>query len=104
MLSCAPTSTSHQLLTLHIYDHATLSYLEAVNKIFEKGLLSHDKVTDGDDEIFASISEGLEYFIEWCDKAIENGNNHVTTDTISTHSIHLVMQIILINAHPSCRC
>ena len=91
MLSYAPTSTSHQLLTLHmIVQH---SYLEAVNKIFEKGLLSHDKVTDGDDEILASISEGLEYFIEWCDEAIENGNNHVTTDTILPHSIHLVMHI-----------
>ena len=53
------------------------SYLEAVNKIFEKGLLSYEKVTDGNDEISANITEGLEYFIEWCNEAIEKGNKHV---------------------------
>ena len=52
------------------YDRATLSYLEAVHNIFEKGLLSHEKATDGDHE---SITEGLEYFIEWCDEASEKG-------------------------------
>ena len=55
------------------YDSATLEYLKAIRKIFECGLLSHDKVTDGDATPLSSISEGLQYFKEWCDEAEEHG-------------------------------
>ena len=51
-----------------------MEYLKAVRKIFECGLLSHDKVTDGDALPLLSISEGLQYFEEWCDEAISHGN------------------------------
>ena len=55
------------------YDSATLEYLRAIRKIFEYGLLSHEKVTDGDASPLLSVSEGLQYFEEWCDEAISHG-------------------------------
>ena len=55
------------------YDTATLAYLLAIRKIFECGLLSHDKVADGDAAPLLSISEGLQYFDEWCDKVKKQG-------------------------------
>ena len=53
---------------------ATLEFLIALSKIIEKGLLSHKKVTDGDATALTNMTEGLQYFEEWCDEAIYNGN------------------------------
>ena len=53
------------------YDHASLEFLRAPNNIFEQGLLSHYKVTDGDATPLTKMREGIGYFEEsWCDKAI----------------------------------
>ncbi|XP_065905179.1 uncharacterized protein [Dysidea avara] len=43
----------------------TLQYLEACNKIFEKGLLSHDKICDVDSKVLHSISTGFSFFEKW---------------------------------------
>ena len=43
----------------------TLKYLEACNKIFEKGLLSHKRITSVDSEILTSIKTGFHYFVSW---------------------------------------
>ena len=66
-----------QQLEISKYDSATLEYLKATRNIFEYGLLSHDKVTDGDALPLQNISEGLQYFEAWCDEAISHGNIHV---------------------------
>ena len=39
-----------------------LSFLEACNKIFEQGLLSHDKVTACDSQVLTNIKEGYQFF------------------------------------------
>ena len=65
-------STTIDTLTTK-YDRASLEFLRALNNIFEQGLLSHYKVTDGDATPLTKMREGIEYFEEWCDEAIENG-------------------------------
>ena len=42
---------------------ATLRYLEACHKFFEKGLLSHEKVCNVDCKVMKSIEEGFSYFV-----------------------------------------
>ena len=44
---------------------ATLRYLEACHKLFEKGLLSHEKVCDVDSKAVKSIKEGYSFFVNW---------------------------------------
>ena len=73
------------LSELHSYSHQTpaprdsfsaklaLSYLEACNKIFERGLLSHDKVTSSDCQVVLNIQEGYKFFTEWLDEIYETG-------------------------------
>ena len=62
---------------------ATLHYLEACNKIFEKGLLSHDKV-------IRSIKQGFSYFAEWHASLSKDGEYlwtvcmHTSTGSICT--------------------
>ena len=63
-----------QQLEISKYNSATLEYLKATRNIFECGLLSRDKVTDGDALPLQNISEGLHYFEEWCDEVISHGN------------------------------
>lgn len=55
------------------YDSATLEYLVALRKIFERGLLSHNEVADGDAAPLQNICEGFQYFEEWCDEVREHG-------------------------------
>lgn len=51
----------------------TLKYLEACNKIFEKGYLSHSKITDMNSEVLTSIDEGYKFFVNWLDQVLEKG-------------------------------
>ncbi|XP_065907460.1 uncharacterized protein [Dysidea avara] len=43
----------------------TMKYLEACSKIFENGLLSHDRVTDVNSAILKNIREGFKFFRSW---------------------------------------
>lgn len=43
----------------------TLKYLQACNKIFENGFLSHDRVTSVNSNVLKSIKEGYEFFRSW---------------------------------------
>ena len=43
----------------------TLQYLEACNRIFEKGFLCHEKICDTDSPVLHSISTGFSYFLKW---------------------------------------
>ena len=51
----------------------TLQYLEACNKLFEEGFLSHRKITDINSDVLKSISQGYEFFTSWINQLIENG-------------------------------
>ncbi|XP_014672683.1 PREDICTED: uncharacterized protein LOC106813138 [Priapulus caudatus] len=44
---------------------ATHSYLTACNLIFERGFLSHDKVTNADQHVLENIIAGYDYFETW---------------------------------------
>jgi len=43
----------------------TLKYLEACNKIFENGLLSHDRVFDRNSDILKNVKDGYTFFCSW---------------------------------------
>ena len=51
-----------------------LSYLEACNKIFERGLLSHDKVASTDCQVVRNIHEGYQFYTKWLDQIYETGD------------------------------
>ena len=43
----------------------TLQYLEACNRLFEKGCLSHEKICDTGSPVLDSISIGFSYILKW---------------------------------------
>ena len=51
----------------------TIQYLEACSKLFENGLLSHDKISLGHRDVIESMENGFMFFVGWCDDAILNG-------------------------------
>ena len=75
-----PTTTFQQELVLsELYQYTTqvpepedvnsvkltLQYLEACNRLFEKGFLCHQKISDIDSPVLDSISMGFSYFLKW---------------------------------------
>ena len=54
----------------------TLGYLEACNKLFERGLLSHEKVDDMNCEVIQLINKGFQFFTDWMNKILEEGMTH----------------------------
>lgn len=51
----------------------TLKYLEACNKLFEKGLLSHSKIRGLDSEVLDNINQGLSFFLNWLESIHDEG-------------------------------
>ena len=43
----------------------TRDYLVACSKLFEKGLLNHEKITQAKLEVLSNINSGYEYFMNW---------------------------------------
>lgn len=70
---------STQGSTTYDYDQVTLSYLIALNKIFETGLLSHKCVSDLDSSPMKNIESGFKFFEEWCDEALDSGRYTLLT-------------------------
>ena len=54
-------------------DQQTLKYLQALNKIFERGILSSQKVTATDRKLLDIIREGFSYFEEWYAEVVKQG-------------------------------
>lgn len=69
----------------------TLQYLEACNKLFENGFLSHEKLFNMDNDILKSISKGYNFFTTWFTELMEKG-------TFSSVSRYLS----LLNLFPFC--
>ena len=63
---------------------ATLSYLEACNKIFEEGFLSHKKITNMDSEVLKSINEGYKLFTSWLNQILDDGKNVIINIVIKS--------------------
>ena len=51
----------------------TLSYLEACNKLFENGFLSHGRISNMESEVLKSINNGYRFFTSWLDQILNNG-------------------------------
>ena len=50
-----------------------MQYLQAVNKLFEDGLLSHNVITSMESEVIKNIDEGYRFFTKWLDSLLEEG-------------------------------
>ena len=51
----------------------TLRYLESCNQIFEKGLLSHERVHKKDTSVIQNIEQVYGYFCDWLDNIFKCG-------------------------------
>ena len=51
----------------------TLSYLEACNKLFEQGFLSHDRIRSMDSKVLKNIQDGYSYFSKWLTSILDQG-------------------------------
>ena len=45
-----------------VHVEATLNYLEACNRLFERDFLSHDRVMSKDSEVIQNITQGFKFF------------------------------------------
>ena len=45
-----------------VHVEATLNHLEACNRMFERGFLSHDRIMSMDSEIIQNITQGFTFF------------------------------------------
>ena len=52
---------------------AVLSYLEACNKLFENGFLSHGRISNIESEVLKFINNGYRFFTSWLDQILNNG-------------------------------
>lgn len=52
---------------------AVLSYLEASNKLFENGFLSHGRISNIESEVLKFINNGYRFFTSWLDQILNNG-------------------------------
>lgn len=51
----------------------TLKYLTACNMMFERGLLSHERVSSHDTKVIDNISSGYSFFSDWLQKTLAKG-------------------------------
>ena len=55
----------------------TLKYLEACSQLFEKGFLSHSKITSMESEVLKNIDKGYDYFSEWLSSILKKGSLNI---------------------------
>lgn len=67
--SCTQVTTSVEVVS----DRQTLAYLQSLNKLFECGILSGDKVTSENTAALTSMKEGFRFFEQWCEDTITAG-------------------------------
>ena len=48
-------------------------YLDACRQLFERGVLSHEKITDEHSSVLQNMSSGYNFFVGWADFAWEQG-------------------------------
>jgi len=51
----------------------TLTYLEACNKLFEQGFLSHERIRSMDSKILKNMQDGYSYFSNWLTSILDKG-------------------------------
>lgn len=50
-----------------------IEYLDACRQLFERGILSHEKVTTDQSIVLQNMSDGYAFFVGWADYAWEKG-------------------------------
>lgn len=55
----------------------TLKYLEACHLLFEKGLLSHNKVSSQERQVLLNIKTGYNFFSTWLDQVYNKGAHNL---------------------------
>ena len=65
----------------------TLKYLEACNKVFENGLLNHERVTNLESEVLKSIMEGYNFFCKWHQSLLQPG-------TVTDAAIFIIIIVV----------
>ena len=53
----------------------TAEYLEALNLIFEQGMLTHHRINNKNSPVLANIRKGMAFFEQWCASHEETGNH-----------------------------
>ena len=51
----------------------TIQYLEACNQLFERGILAHVRIWNGDSAILRNMEKGYKFFTSWLDGLLEKG-------------------------------
>ena len=54
-------------------DRMTLNYLQALNYLFERAFLSHDKITFVDSHVLSGMEYGYQFFSDWLDELLDQG-------------------------------
>lgn len=57
-------------------DQMTLNYLQALNYLFERGFLSHDKITFMDSHVLSGMEYGYQFFSDWLDELLGQGKTY----------------------------
>ena len=55
----------------------TVQYLEACNKMFERGILGHVRIWSGDSTILHNMEEGYKFFRTWINGLLQKGKHTV---------------------------
>ena len=50
-----------------------LLFLRSMNKLFEEGLLSHERITNLDSPVLMRMEEGFSFLTTWLDSLLEQG-------------------------------
>lgn len=50
-----------------------IDYLDACRQLFERGILSHEKITSEQSSVLQNMSDGYAFFVGWADYAWEKG-------------------------------
>ena len=53
---------------------ASYEYLRACNKMFERGILSHEAVSATQDRVLQNIRDGVTFFLDW-HKNVQQGKD-----------------------------
>lgn len=53
----------------------TVQYLEACNKMFERGILGHVRIWSGESVILHNMEEGYKFFCTWINGHLQKGKH-----------------------------
>ena len=55
----------------------TVEYLDGCRDLFERGILSHEKIADEHSPVLQNMFNGFSFFVGWADYAWEQGEDYL---------------------------